>query len=751
MDIVVTVCFLCMLALVAWTVVNGCKKDRKKRLDYFNNYKKGNFIFIYVISMPLYFMANLHSGATIPTAIFNAFKSGVSLVVMEFDYETVSPLMADNVYFSVAMWTCYVLVILNTTFFAFTLFARKLENALRLMRLKSCKKTYAVVGFNDDNKNIIESVGEGAECVLIADEITDEIKTFSFVHKIAYVKRDAGLKIILKRLFGDFSDKSVEVVINTRDDVLNLVLGKQFDDLIDSEDVTRFLSDGSRGINAYVFADPVNEQTFLSLVSKTDGCLHYVNKYKLVAMDFIDKYPLTRFMTEEELDYSTATVREDVSVNVALIGFGKTNRQIFLTSVANNQFMSYEKRDGDSELVQKPVNYYIYDKQNSKNDKNLNHNYFRCQNELSEGELLPLPFLHGDRPADCKPAREEFLTLDINDDKFYSSLKSNLTAECGKKFNYLVIAFGSDLENLDFAEKICAKLKEWGASSDTRVFVKVRNDDLKSSYEDIAKRDYIVFGNERELVYNVARIVDEKTEAMALDRHICYAIAYNLKSLSDEYLAAVEKKRAEGCSDEELATLKAEYDSRQSSEVAAWKNNAIKEWYGYAQYQREANVYAVLSLRMKLQLMGYDYVEGAEKGVEDAYMSRYQDGDPIQYEQSAPIEGLSVVKYTIDFKHDTMRERMAIQEHQRWMAYMITCGFVPETVENLRRGRYKDSEIRRHGNLTTFDGLIEWRKIKAANTGRSEADCDVIKYDYQLMDNCAELLNKHNYRIIKKK
>lgn len=750
MNIVITICFVCMLALVARTIVNGCQKDRAARLDFFNNYKKGNFVLIYVISMPLYFIANLHTGASIPSAVFNAFKSGVKLVVMEFDYEAVSPLMADNVYFAVAMWVCFVLVILNTTFFAFTLFGRRMENAIRRMRLKSRKKSYAIVGFNDDNKNIISSISGDAECVLIVDETTDEVKTFAFVNKIAYVKREESLAVILKKLFGDFSNKSVEVIINTRDDVTNLVRGKQFDDLIETEDVTRFLSDDSRGLNGYVFADPGNEQTFLRLVAETDGCLHYVNKYKLVAMDFVDKYPLTEFMTEEHIDYSTATVREDVSINVALIGFGKTNQQIFLTSVANNQFMSFETVDGEREAVQKPVNYYIYDRQNSKNDKNLNHNYFRCQNELPDGELLPLPFLHGDRPADCKPANEEFLTLDVNDDKFYSSLKSNLVATDGKRFNYLVIAFGTDLENLDFAEKICDKLKEWGAYSDTHVFVKVRNDDLKSSYEGYGEREYIIFGNERDLVYNVNKIVDEKTEAMALDRHVCYAVAYNSKALSDECREAVEKKRAEGCSEEAVAAIEAEYREKRSSAVTEWKKSAIEEWYGLSQYQREANTYAVLSLRMKLQLMGYDYASGEGKGVEDSFMSRYQDGDPVCYEQSAPIEGLSVVKYMIDFEHDTLRERMAMQEHQRWNAYMIACGFVPETIDNIHRGRYKDFEIRRHSNLTTFDGLVEWRKIKSADTGRSEADCDVIKYDYQLMDNCAELLNKHGYRIIEK-
>ena len=73
-------------------------------------------------------------------------------------------------------------------------------------------------------------------------------------------------------------------------------------------------------------------------------------------MDFIDKYPLTRFMTEDQIDYDTSLIHNDVDINVALIGFGKTNQQLFLTSVANNQFMTEE----NGEKVAKPVHYYSF-------------------------------------------------------------------------------------------------------------------------------------------------------------------------------------------------------------------------------------------------------------------------------------------------------------------------------------------------------------------------------------------------------
>ena len=43
----------------------------------------------------------------------------------------------------------------------------------------------------------------------------------------------------------------------------------------------------------------------------------------------------------------------------------------------------------------------------------------------------------------------------------------------------------------------------------------------------------------------------------------------------------------------------------------------------------------------------------------------------------------------------------------------------------------------RHGNLTTFEGLVEFRRIVAAAFSKSEEATDVIRYDYQLADDAA--------------
>jgi hypothetical protein len=106
----------------------------------------------------------------------------------------------------------------------------------------------------------------------------------------------------------------------------------------------------------YVFGDPEYEAVYDRLVDSSMGCIRYVNKYRCIATDFIDKYPITRFMTDEQLDFERSVLRDGVCVNMVLVGFGRTSRQLFLSSVANNQLLSLQ--NGEAVLTQ--INYHIF-------------------------------------------------------------------------------------------------------------------------------------------------------------------------------------------------------------------------------------------------------------------------------------------------------------------------------------------------------------------------------------------------------
>ena len=180
--------------------------------------------------------------------------------------------------------------------------------------------------------------------------------------------------------------------------------------------------------------------------------------------------------------------------------------------------------------------------------------------------------------------------------------------------------------------------------------------------------------------------------------------------------------------------------------------DARLSWFNQAQVQRQSNIYACLSIKSKLHLLGFDYCS-INEGLPDAseeYMEVYQKNNPIVYLEQPAKNGYKTIIYSTDFVLDSVRGIMAVHEHQRWNAYMITCGFIPSTKKQIEEGSIKNFDERRHGNITTLEGLIEFRKMEVKRRNCSEIEADVIKYDYQLMDDLVWMLDKSGYKIIKR-
>lgn len=729
MEIVISLCLIGLVAITTYFIAAYVSADAAGRLRFLKSFKLGKFAIIYIISIPLFWLAFHYNGYDFGGSLLLAIASSVDLVVLKFNYAAVANLMNDSVYFKVVILICYVLVVLNALLFTFTLFGQHLINLCR-RRIKPVmvKTVYLFVGYNEQTASVIKSA-PSKNCVsVVLGDLSQTEKDDLLIAKAAYYhcrNTDAYLKLC-QSLSKKLRYKQVRMIINTQDDAKNLVFVSALCDLLNAIGngnsgafaVCGAASDKgrrkARDFRAYVFGEPENESAFVYFVNKSTGLIRFINKYKLIAMDFVDQYPLTRFMTERELDTSCGMVEADTDVNVLMIGFGKTNYNLFLTSVANNQLLR-KTADGCAPLT---VSYTIYDRKDPDHRKNLNFNFRRYENwlkEKHEGHYFDFP---------QKPAQAEFVQKDINEPDFYEEIRHKMLAKAGtKSFGYVIIAFGTDMENLDLAEKVVTKLREWNMLDNVKVFVKIRNSDLARDVIDKEfnrNRVFYVFGSEKDLVYRIDTITNERVEGIAMRRHLCYAL--------------------ENCAS--------------SDEEAYLRQKAEQKWFGWSQTQRESNIYAALSLRLKLHSLGYDYVT-AESGAQDCseeFLAAYTKNDPICVRGNS-IEGKAVVDYgDCLFREDTIRYAMAKQEHQRWNSYMITCGFVPANREEyLNRSKEDLMAQRKHINLTTFDGLKEYRDFVVKNTGATLRDADVIKYDYQIMDDAVWLLHATGYVIVRKK
>lgn len=746
------------------------KKTRAERLNYLKNFKKGKCVLIYVICIPIYVVGLYADGNNLAKSILLSFDAVKDTVFLGYDFDSLQVLMNANRLFSVVVYYCFWLIALNAALFVCSIVWQSVYVFFKHIAFRcSAKDNLIIIGDCDDNAVLAQSTDKFDSVIL--DNLTKEGKYSLYERGIGYYSLKSDDNVVRKawKIIEKHGKQRCVLVVNTLNDERNLKICEQLNGLLGEEkrkmDEVDILPDQKiddrikffEKLRILVFGDPRFEAVYEDVASKSSGAMRYVNKYRQIAIDFIDKYPLAKFLNETQIDYKTSLIKPDVNINVFMIGFGKTNKQIFLTSVANNQFV--EEKDG--RVLVKQVDYFIFDKDMSsgekrKTGKNLNHSYFRFKKETmrnDEAEYLPFPDL---------PANEHFAEEDINDEGFYGNLRRQATRSKNDA-NFAIIAFGSDLENVDLAKKLAEKRDEWGIKNFV-IFVKIRKSGLIKSLGNI--RDCYLIADEKDVVFNVDNLVNEKFYRMAKLRNAIYDLEYDIKHNN----RAVEE-----------------------ADVQACKKRSFIKWYlQKTQIERESSLYCCLSLRSKLNMMGLDCVplsSGGEALTEEEYLECYAADDKPDFKtyEGLNADGKRLVAYTLERKN-SRRTTLAIQEHFRWNAFMLSKGIVPATKEEILSERVQKTDIfgeavmtadgkrkivcgngknyaaRHHGNVTTFEGLEEFRKMLAnsrqakteegenfvyTENKTTEEEADVISYDYQIADDAFWLLEKFGMKIVR--
>ena len=739
MNIVIAVCLVYMLGILVGVSVQLMRTSRKERLKQIKNFRRGKFALIYLAAVPLYFLAYYYNGVGVEGAVWGALKSSVDSVLLKFDFSAVSALMDVNLFYKITTETAFILIGLNAVMFSVSFGGQRLLNAVSFFFTRLCRRRIiVVVGHNPNSLDILKSAKEAGCRAVLMGEVSPELRDDAFDCHADYVNLsgddDFGKRIA--KLFFSFRRKKVYVILNCEDDAVSLRYVKQLCNMIVKKNLNDMPLTEPYGLQAFVFADKINETAFAHYEKASYGLVQFINRHEQIAKDFIEQHPMTEFMTENQLDFATATVKPEVDLNVFMIGFGKLNESLFLTSVSNNQFLTKGKKGPEPKIV----TYHLYDRMSpegkitkeneSIESRSLHHGYMRYKEFLKEDaaknkylELVP------------EPAEIKYHSCDISHPDFYASLQDALKKE--HAYSYVIISFGSDIENIELAEKLQQKFHEWKVPSFVKIFVKVRDKKLLKEIDKDFTADLIeFFGTNRDAVYNAKKIISEDTLSMARLRHLFYT-AENYKR---------EKEREK----KELGQEEPEEKELGQEEL---ERSARDYWYlKYTQFQRESNVFACLSIRMKLQLFGYDYVkEKMDKDDSEDFEREYQEGDERQ-PSDIELEGKTVWDYTNkEQERSSVRHTFAVQEHLRWCANMICNGVIPLPEEEIGQRKGRNLDQRLHGALTTMDGLVKYRELIADYSGKTTEDTDLIRYDYQLMDDVVWLLHRHGYSIVRSK
>ena len=745
-------------------------KKRPDRIAFVRSFKRGKCAIMFLVAVPLFWIGIVYTKTAqgIEVNMFNQFFTAVqkvfSLILLQFDVASVEALMRDMELYAVAVYLCYFLAILNAGLFTMSFVGQSMWLfGGNVRRASSSLDHLMIFGYNQNSIDIYKS--DKTRSKILVDKLTREQEEALYqanIHYAGVVSYESKVEAFMK--LAKNPRREHIAIINLENDEESIALCRCFLNALHSYSGNK--EELYKRTRIYVFGDPRYQTIYDDIVSDGYGCIRYQNKYQKIAIDFINEYPLSGFMSEKQIDFETSLVKKDVDINVIMLGFGRSGQQIFLTSVANNQFLrrplitvdGKEVEDLSAEPELKRVKYFVFDKAESKNNKNLNHSYYRYKHEclsqcLQNGsdELEHKLNENADKylPLPKTPAREYYETLDINDNGFYDKIR-RIVSRSKNDANFIIIAFGKDLENIDMAQKLIEKRREWELD-DLIIFVKAKG--FRKSETMISDKNCYFIGYERDVVYSIERILGDDIYKMAKMRNEIYAIENAISGST----APTEEQ------------------------IAAIKEQASVKWYkNTSQMQRESSIYSVLSLRSKLNLIGLDYVKKSQNEGEntdalsyDEYIDIYSGGSDKPTLFPITVQGKGVVSYSLDFNMHSLRTYLAIHEHQRWNSFMISKGIIPSTVEQIYAevgsdGKHTNGrryEVRRHGNLTTFEGLVGYRRLLAyRDSGKAqesyaeimstpqenEQAYDVIKYDYQLLDDAFWLLNENGFKIIRR-
>jgi len=373
------------------------------------------------------------------------------------------------------------LSLISTSYVAISVFGYKILNVFKTANTKSLKSCDIITGNSDEALNYAKAY---KNTIIALSKDTDKSVANELISSGYTVIRRKITKEFLNGRFFNTKTKYNIIILNDTNNHYNEVNNalSYFDECSEAKKIHFYIETDENAI--------ATEKNLIDTVGKEyREKITLFSRNELIARTFVDENPLTKDMPEDFFN-DDSSLKENVTLNMFILGFGSLNREIYRQFIINNQFCVYK----NGEYKASPINYYIYDK--SVNEKIWEINGLSdTLSALSENKdaYFPLP----DMPYNTKCIQENCFEFDC-----IKKIAKKVDEQ--NSFSYILIDTGDVYKNIEIAERFNLLL---GDSKSFCIFI--YNNSRLSTYGNIN-----CYGNTDEL-FTHSIIVNESLADLA--------------------------------------------------------------------------------------------------------------------------------------------------------------------------------------------------------------------------------------------
>ncbi len=386
------------------------------------------------------------------------------------------------------------------------------------------------------------------------------------------------------------------------------------------------------------------------------------------------------------------SMKPDTKINVFMLGFGSLSKEIYKQFVINNQLVV--NRDGKYKVFQ--LQYHLYDK------------FIDKSNHCIEGLEHDISNISKNADAHFPIPEMPYKTTCVECDGFSPDCLDDIRdiATLPNSMSYIIIDIGDVYHNIKLCKELRLRLE---TCENYHIFI--RNGSKETDCDCVTD----CYGDTRDVLEHKI-IVNETIIELA-------------KLINQKHAQKDPKKK--------LRTIE-------------------DNWKALSYFHTYNNIYLANGLRLKLNLLGLDYVKDGKGRDINKITDRYQ----------AHFEG--------ETDEINIKNSLLAQEHFRWNAYHLMSGYRPmekalilvepqvPAKESQDRMDYiietnKLPEVKKHSCLTTFDGVGEVSKFLAElakglcpDKKYTVSDFDYYKNDAMLFEVAPMFFEEKGYSVTEK-